>query len=89
MPQINLIQIETNVWVVLREFRQQPKAVIHKITDTTGADRYMVMRWEPDPAQRRMTGIYNDLTEAEKTVPWPSTRPNTQSNRGVGPGGYQ
>lgn len=90
----NLIQIETNVWVVMREVTQYPKAVIHKITDTTGDDRYMLMTWAAEPSARRMVGIYSRLNEAEKAVPWPPTtgvtpglppRPGTTKNPSPGP----
>ncbi|UOQ59762.1 hypothetical protein MUN76_11995 [Leucobacter rhizosphaerae] len=57
-----LIQIETNVWVVMREVSQHPKAVIHKITDTTGDDRYMLMTWAAEPSARRMVGSTRGCT---------------------------
>ena len=68
-----MIQIETDVRVVMREVSQHPKAVIHRITDTTGDDRYMLMTWAAERSARRMVGIYQELHAAEQAVPWPPT----------------
>ncbi|UOQ60400.1 hypothetical protein MUN76_15430 [Leucobacter rhizosphaerae] len=78
MYRSNTIIVDACTWLILREFPQHPKAVVHKMTDTTGEDRYLLMTWDADPAKRRMVGIHKTLGEAEKAVPWPS-------NQGVTP----
>ena len=40
----NVIQVSATEWVVLREFPQPPKAVIHRVTDTTGDDGFLLLR---------------------------------------------
>lgn len=77
MQHSNLIQADSNTWLVLREFPQHPKAVIHLMTDTTGDDRYILMTWHPESSQRRMVGIHPSLRQAEAAVPWPSKTPAT------------
>ncbi|UOQ59674.1 hypothetical protein MUN76_11525 [Leucobacter rhizosphaerae] len=77
MHRSNLIQADTHTWLVLREFPQHPKAIIHLMTDTAGNDRYILMTWHPEQAQRRMVGIHTSLSQAEAAVPWPSTAPAT------------
>lgn len=66
------ITVDADTWLIMREFPQHPKAIVHRITDTSGEERFMVLTWLPDPAQRRMVGIYRTLSEADSAVPWPS-----------------
>lgn len=75
MHRSNMIQADSHTWLVLREFPQHPKAVIHLMTDTTGDDRYILMTWHPEASQRRMVGIHPSLQQAEAAVPWPSKNP--------------
>lgn len=78
MERSTLITIADGQWIVMREKPDEPKAVILRITDTAEDARFMVMVWQPTPADRRMTGIYDSLEAAEKSVPW--------TNRPVVPG---
>ncbi len=64
------IQIDTDTWIVMREVLSSPKAIIHRVTDISGTSRYLVMVWREAEADRRMVGIYDDLSAAEKAVPW-------------------
>lgn len=75
MHRSNLIQADSHTWLVLREFPQHPKAIIHLMTDTTGDNRYILMTWHPEASQRRMVGIHTSLGQAEEAVPWPSKTP--------------
>lgn len=71
------IQVDTETWIVMREYPQQPKAIIHRITDTGGEARYMLMTWHAERSRRRMVGIHPELQVAIDAVPWPSTKANT------------
>lgn len=66
------IQIDTDTWIIMREYRQQPKAIVHRVTSTAGEARYLLMTWEPLVADRRMVAIHKDLFDADNAVPWPS-----------------
>lgn len=72
MQRSNLIKIAADQWIVMREQPDVPKAIIHRVTDTANTERFMVMVWQPIPADRRMVGIYDSLQDAEKSVPWPN-----------------
>ena len=78
MHRSTLIQADTHTWLVLREFPQHPKAIIHLMTDTTGDDRYILMTWHPEVARRRMVGIHPSLEQAEAAVP-SGPRPHPRS----------
>ena len=66
------ITVDADTWLIMREFPQHPKAIVHRVTDTSGEERFMVLTWYPDPAKRRMAGIYRSLSEADAAVPWPT-----------------
>lgn len=66
------ITVDQDTWLIMREFPQHPKAVIHRVVDTAGEERFLVLTWLPDPAKRRMVGIFPSLSEADRAVPWPS-----------------
>lgn len=66
------ITVDHDTWLIMREFPQHPKAVVSRVTDTAGEERFLVLTWMPDPAERRMVGIFRSLSEADAAVPWPS-----------------
>ncbi|MBK0417424.1 hypothetical protein JD276_00020 [Leucobacter sp. CSA1] len=63
------IQIDTDTWIIMRAVEQHPKAIVHRVTDTAGEARFLLMTWWPVPAHRRMVGIYKSLAEADAQVP--------------------
>lgn len=78
MPRISeCIQIDTDSWIVMRELPQHPKAIIHRITDTTGEARFVLLTWHAEPSKRRMVGIHRNLREATRAVPWPDANGRT------------
>ena len=62
------IRIDTDTWIVMREPKDHPVAIIQRITDTSGEARYLVMVWQVNPMARRMSGIYRSLREADDSV---------------------
>lgn len=69
-----VIQIETDTWIVMREVLSSPKGIIHRVTDVSGAERFLLMRWTAAPADRRLVGIYETIEAAAQAVPGPTTR---------------
>lgn len=69
------IHVDRDTWLIMREFPQHPKAIVHRVTATGGDERYLLMTWLPDPSKRRLVGIHGSLDEAEAAVPWPSPTP--------------
>lgn len=70
----NVIQVSATEWVALREFPHQPKAVVQRVIDTCGEDRYLLLARHAEVSQRRMVGIHKSLAYAEQAAPWPSNR---------------
>ncbi len=65
------IQTGTDTWIIMREYLQQPKAIVHRLTTTDGTPRYLLMTWEPISADRRLVSMHISLDEADAAVPWP------------------
>lgn len=76
------IYVDQDTWLIMREFPAHPKAIIRRITDTSGDERFLVMVWHPDPAKQRLVGIYEDIEVADKSVPWPG-KPDTPGPPGA------
>lgn len=74
MYRSNTIIVDANTWLILREFPQHPKAIVQRVTDTTGEDRYLLLTWDAEITKRRLVGIHKSLADAEKAVPWPSNQ---------------
>ncbi|MBL5974785.1 MAG: hypothetical protein D3X82_13750 [Candidatus Leucobacter sulfamidivorax] len=69
MPK-NLIQISTNSWIVMRESPYEPRAIIHKVTDSQQMPKLLLMRWAPSEEHRVLVGVYETMKAAEQAVPW-------------------
>ncbi|MFA5608125.1 MAG: hypothetical protein WDA07_13225 [Leucobacter sp.] len=70
MPNPAPIRIDTDTWAIMREPKDHPVALVQRFTDTTGEARFLVLKWHPEPAKRRMTGIYVTLQDADRSVLW-------------------
>lgn len=64
------VQIDTDLWAVLRESKEHPAAVISRITAVNGEPRFFLMTWHPNPAQRQMISMHETLAEANREVRW-------------------
>lgn len=79
------IQIDTDTWIIMREHPTHPKAVVHRVTDTGGEARFLLMVWHAVPAKRRMHGIYGSLEEADRAVLWDNSEALKRARDTVGP----
>ena len=62
------IRLDADTWAIMRNAADRPAAIVHRVTDTAGAARFLVLQWHLDPAKRRMSGIFTSLQDADTSV---------------------
>lgn len=62
------IRLDADTWAIMRNATDHPTAIVTRITDTGGEARFLVLKWNLDPAKRRMTGIFPTLEQADASV---------------------
>lgn len=67
------IRLDADTWVIMRSATDHPTAIVNRVTDTAGEARFLVLKWALDPAQRRMTGIFATLEQADASVLYDNT----------------
>lgn len=70
------MQIAPDLWVVIRESMEHPKAIIQQVTARDQTARYLLFTWDVEPSRRRLHGMYDTLEEANWVVKWPSPKPD-------------
>ncbi len=73
----------------MREAPDHPAAIVHRVTDTVGEARYLVLAWHVEPSRRRMTAIHTSLADADLSVRYqrPTQSSETASRMGAPNGG--
>ncbi|MBP1325680.1 hypothetical protein JOF28_000912 [Leucobacter exalbidus] len=66
------VQIETDLWAVMRYKLEQPAAMIQCVTDRQQITKFLLMTWNPNPSQRRLIAMYDSLDAANAAVKWES-----------------
>jgi hypothetical protein len=61
------IRFDADTWLVMRNDPILPKAVIQRVHHREG-DRYMVFRWDLDPAKRELMSVADSLEKANDLV---------------------
>lgn len=79
------IRLDTDTWAVMRDTPDHPKAIIHRVTDTAGESRYLVMVWHPEPSKRRMAGIFDTIQAADRSVLYDRARVTEALSKTNGP----
>lgn len=64
------IQIDTNLWAVMREPADRPVAMILGMANRDNVPLFFVMTWHPIPDRRRVIGQYDSLEAANASVLW-------------------
>ncbi|UBH06490.1 hypothetical protein K8P10_002001 [Leucobacter sp. Psy1] len=64
------VQIETDVWAIMRNSTEVPAAMIYRISDRIQVAKYLVMTWNAEPHRRRMIAMYDTLEDANFSVKW-------------------
>lgn len=75
------IQIETDLWAVMREPKDRPRAMIMRVTDWQQIEKYLVLTWHPEPHRRRLVSMHDTFEKANTAVRWDvSTRKTGREN---------
>lgn len=64
------IQVDADLWVVMREDKYRPRAVIKRVTAYDGVEQYFLLTWQMDPTQRKLVRIHESLEAANQSVKW-------------------
>ncbi|KQR52307.1 hypothetical protein ASF88_12210 [Leifsonia sp. Leaf336] len=62
------IRYDRDTWLVMRDDKVLPKAVIRRYVDKGGHDQYLLIRWNLDPAERRLMAVCQSLERADELV---------------------
>jgi hypothetical protein len=62
------IRYDVNTWLVMRTDPVLPKAVIQRWRDRHGVEKYLLVKWDLDPAKRVLMGMYESLEKANEMV---------------------
>ena len=75
-PPWPLIQISSNEWIIIRDQATRPAALIRHIENKPDSP-YRVVRWAPDPADRRLFGYFRSLELPDMAVTFIDGEPDT------------
>lgn len=64
------VQIETDVWAIMRNSKEVPAAMIYRIADRVQVARFLVMTWHAEPHRRRLIAMYDTLEDANFSIKW-------------------
>lgn len=62
------IRISVHEWVIIRNNRRSPKALIRRVDPESPTEHYRVVTFELDPAERMLLGRYRTLDAANDSV---------------------
>lgn len=62
------IRFDHDTWLVIRDDKVLPKAVIQRFKDRRGVDQYMLIKWDLDPAKRTLMAVCDSLEKADGLV---------------------
>ncbi|CAM5326965.1 hypothetical protein LSHI6S_01076 [Leifsonia shinshuensis] len=60
----------------MRDDAVLPKAVIRRYTVKSGTDQYLLIRWDLDPAERRLMAVCPSLERADELVRYDNNVPH-------------
>ena len=61
------IRYDEDHWIVMRNDKRVPKALIQRLHHRDG-DRYLLFRWDLDPAKRELMNVVDSLERANDLV---------------------
>ncbi|WP_022886343.1 hypothetical protein [Glaciibacter superstes] len=62
------IRLDVDNWICMRTDPVLPKAGIQRLRDRAGAEKYLLIKWDTDPAKRALMGVYASLEQANELV---------------------
>lgn len=66
------IRIAEDLWIVMRNNKRVPKALVQRVHGR-GGDRYLLFRWDLDPAKRVLMNVVDSLERANDLVLYDQT----------------
>lgn len=61
------IRVDVDMWICMRNDPELPKAAIQRVHTPEG-DRFLLYKWDVDPAKRVLRGMYDSLDKANTLV---------------------
>ena len=61
------IRVDVDMWICMRNDAVLPKASIQRVHTPEG-DRFLLYKWDVDPARRVLRGMYDSLEKANALV---------------------
>lgn len=68
MPFPKPIRVDVDLWLVMRSDPVLPKAGIQRLRDKDGAERFLLLKWDVEPAKRVLMGVHHSLEKANDMV---------------------
>jgi hypothetical protein len=62
------IRYDIDTWLVMRTDPVLPKALIQRLRDRSGAEKYLLIKWDLDPSKRVLMGAHESLEKANGLV---------------------
>jgi hypothetical protein len=62
------IRYDLNTWLVMRNDPVCPKAIVRRVHHRDGHDRYLVIKWDLDPAKCQLMSVVDSLDRADDLV---------------------
>lgn len=69
------IRYDHDTWLVMRDDKVLPKAVIQRFKDRRGVDQYLLVKWDLDPGKRTLMAVCDSLEKADGLVLYDTSRP--------------
>lgn len=81
------VQIDTNLWAVMRESPVRPVAMIQGLANRENVPLFFVLTWHPEPSRRRVLSQHDSLAAANGSVLWDTSQHKTGREHAVGGSG--
>jgi hypothetical protein len=69
------IRYDSETWIVMRSDPVLPAAVILRLRNPDGREFFVTVKWDLDPAARRLIGRFESLEDADRAVLYDVPRP--------------
>ncbi|GAA1323214.1 hypothetical protein ACFSWE_15600 [Leucobacter albus] len=79
------VQIDTNLWAVMRYPRDHPVAMILGVANRDNVPLFFVQQWHPEPSKRRVISQHDTLEAANASVLWDLEKVEAAGRTRVGP----
>lgn len=78
------IRVDVDMWICMRNDAVLPKASIQRVHTPEG-DRFLLYKWDVDPAKRVLRGMHDSLEKANSLVRFDSPQNATQDAPAAAP----